>query len=623
MSDADQGLEFDISFALRGNGLDKATQGLAAFRGALKQGQAATFEFEQGGEKMRATIARAAEAAGRAGGVLEGLAGRLGGVTLAAGVMAGAVAAAVRGLHMLDEFGTKAVEAFGERSGTLRTWTALLGDAKQATEEFSRTQQLALKTPFLSSILEQTKTQLMGQDLRNEGGAAGGTLDKTTLALADLASRHHDRNQALQRGTYAVDEILSQGHLSHMRARQLSIDLMLPQRKMAEALGMTMEQFDQALKKGTITAGGPNDKFLGMLQKAAVLHTKESRLGETATAGGGSLSTALINQQEQMKNLLKTFDSELLPGVVRYKNALQEQGRVMTLGTQRGRDLSLVLQDFANTSTHVKATVTDFTTGFLEAFSSSYLSTLRALGTDVTEEDEKWKQAGLAARGLAGYLGDVLGPALAGVRRGFDSLLDSRVFRFLVERGERQKAETDEGSEVMGAAARAQKQLEEEARAERKEQRSVEQDKSADMAGMMQQAVAQAQKSNLQAAAETTKSVAEATKPLAEAVKGKDQGWAVPWARRERYAPSWDGGTAPVQRFGEGLAEQARLQMQAGALPRLPVEQHQHDETISIVINVQGGRDSAHDVARAVEERLDEKLRQLGRFQRGPSPKRD
>ena len=403
-------LTWNLQFNLAGDGLGLAESGLNNLAGSLQKGQRAITEYEQNGRKLKVTIEDIGKSAEKAKGPLESLVSHYQHVKSA---VMDVIEVLKKPLEMLDEFGNKAVEAFTERSGTLRTWTALLGDAKQATEEFGRTQRLALRTPFLSSNIEQAKTQLMGQDIRNEGGQAGGTLDKTLLALTDLASRHHDRNQALQRGTYAVDEILSQGYLSAMRARQLSIDLMLPQRKMAEALNMTPEEFHHALKKKTIT----NERFLPMLHRAAMLHTKESALGETSTAGAGGLGTLLTNQQEQVKNLLKTFDSELLPGVRRYKQALQDQGDAYSLSSKSGNELVLTFQDFANTSTSLKASWTEFVTGFTSSFAESYNEAMRVLGVD---------QGGLdglsdSARALGTALGKV-GTVVATLNRVLDHL---------------------------------------------------------------------------------------------------------------------------------------------------------------------------------------------------------
>lgn len=617
-------LGWAINFSTSGEGLQQAITGLVNFTGKLGEGRKALVEFEKDGLKFKASLGAASKGVDEHKNLLDELIHSYGHVKTAVMDVAGVIA---KPLHLLDEFGSKATEAFNERTGTLRTWTALLGDASEAQREFSRTQLHALQTPFLSSVLETSKTQLMGQDIRNENGRSGGTLDKTLLALEDLSSRHHDRNLAMQRGTYAIDEILSEGHLSLKRMRQLSIDLMLPARRLAEAAGMTIEQFHKALKNGTIIAGGPDDQFLKIFQRAALLHTKESRLGQTSTAGAGGIGTLLINKEEATKNLLKSVDSELLPATQAYKKALTSNVDSMTITSDSGKNLSLVLQDLASQSMGLKASWLNLETSFTKEFSANYVSALDsfglALGNGKSGLDHFATGLGTAVGALGGFAAAAMHPAKMwnrGISSGLDGLDE------LFGLGPRESTlslgpdgrpvwthnkvynDTEWAAEQAAAAQRIQ------ARQDAQEQRRFGR-----VPAMLSATGGVGVPDYLNPKYFTDKAEAERKAALkAHGGGSHDSGWAVPWARSGLLRPSWE--AAPQVSIGQELAQQV-FQQTAAAKQEQAAQMELHAEAKDIIFYIDGAKDP-HAVAQQVEEKIRTTFQNLARLQRVPSKKR-
>ena len=99
--------------------MDAAKQRTADMNEALKQ-YASTFQFAKSAVSVFAAAASVA----------------LGAVVVDAG-------AAGMALSKLDDI---AVKAFGERTSTLRAYTTILGDAKQASSEYAKANELASKT---------------------------------------------------------------------------------------------------------------------------------------------------------------------------------------------------------------------------------------------------------------------------------------------------------------------------------------------------------------------------------------------------------------------------------------------------------------------------------------------
>lgn len=404
MADLNFGIEFDVKDA----GIRGAASVLAQLRGELAAGQRATFEFESSGQKLRATIENLGTAAAATKGAFGALSGLAMGVAGAFAVVASGITA---GAKAIDSFGDSAIEAFGERSGSIRAYTTLLGDAKKAQEEYAKANQLAAKTDLTAEATQKAQQQLLVAGLR------GPTKDALLLGGLDLASiAPGDKNQALSSYARAVSQIQQKGKLQSEELLQLAEGASLGSGKVKEQLQAILgvkntAAVDSALQKGQVTS----DQGLLAIQKAILAQLGTAKLGEYATGSSGSLTGLLSNRDEAFQNLLRSFDSEVIPGVQRYKEALSKQGETLDTTTDSGQRAVLVLQDFSNTSLALKAAWTDFTTGFIDSFTSSYTAAMGALGVNQTGLNN----LGDSAKRLGEVLGNV-GTAVAVLVRSFD-----------------------------------------------------------------------------------------------------------------------------------------------------------------------------------------------------------
>ena len=93
---------------------------------------------------------------------------------------------------------------------------------------------------------------------------------------------------------------------------------------------------------------------------------------EFSTQSAGSLTSLLSNLQEAQSMLAKSFDSETLPAVARFKQSLGELGSQFDVSTKQGKDLAFVYKDIANTAIEAKTQWAAFKAGFLGTFSEAY-----------------------------------------------------------------------------------------------------------------------------------------------------------------------------------------------------------------------------------------------------------
>ena len=311
--------------------------------------------------------------------------------------------------ELIDKFGDKAISAFNERQSSLRAYTALLGDSTKATQEFGKAQQLALLTPFLSSQIESAQKQFFVAGLRNDDAnkATGrsGQADRALLALSDYSSLAADKNQSLEKGSQVLSKIKAEGYLDRKHMMELPVDLGVSASILKEEIGKIIGVKDpHGVDKAIAGRQVSYDTFQAALEQTDLRQFGQKRLGSMASGGAQSLEVALVNQGEQVKNLLKTFDAEKeLPGVQRYKQALADQASAFNVSTDAGKETVLTLQSFADTSMNLKATWEDFTTGFVESFSKSYNATMETLGLN----EDKWKEAGVSATSLGETIGNV------------------------------------------------------------------------------------------------------------------------------------------------------------------------------------------------------------------------
>jgi len=310
----------------------------------------------------------------------------------------------------LAEFGNKAQEAFGERINTLRAYNALLGDSKKATEEFQWAQGFAMANPFTSSEVEDVQKRMLASGMNADQARAStaGIMD-----LATLKGTGPEGKKALQAGSAMFAEVGEQGlSLRTMRAlsQDFGISMTRIQVELAKLVGEKTDEASLEKLQKRISKGEWSGETGGRVGQLAVLNmiknlVGEKNLGEFAMGGAQTVEVAQSNQGEQLKNLLKTFDSEVLPGVKAYKEALAEQGALFNSNTMAGEQMSRMLQDTASASFQMKTVWESFTNGFLESFTATWNEAGKEAGTGeegVKSLSESMKSMGSIIGGLAG-----------------------------------------------------------------------------------------------------------------------------------------------------------------------------------------------------------------------------
>jgi len=315
-------------------------------------------------------------------------------------VVAGATAAGYA-LSQLDE---KATKAFGERTSSIRTYTTILGDAKQAQIEYTKANELASKTDFSSAGAVAAQQKLI------TAGFRGGDLDRALLSVADVtaAAAPNERTSVSEQISKAFSDVIGAGKLQGEELNQFR-DAGISKGAILEALGANAQS---RISSGQVSA----EEGVAAVQKAILAQFNTKKLGEFATQGNTSLSTLLSNKDEALENLLKSFDGETTPAVIRYKDALAEQTTALSTSSETGRGMVMMLSDFAGITANVKTIWTDFSTSFLETFVDSY------------NESRQGEQAFVAMTDGVKTLGKTLGQVgsvVGTLADGFESLMDA------------------------------------------------------------------------------------------------------------------------------------------------------------------------------------------------------
>lgn len=321
---------------------------------------------------------------------------------IALGVVVAGATAAGYALSKLDEHATK---AFGERTSSIRTYTTILGDARQAQIEYAKANELASKTEF------STASAVAAQQKLIVAGFRGKDLDAALLATADVtaAAAPQDREVTSQRMGLALSQILAAGKLRGQELNQLS-EAGVSRRGVLEALGG--KDAEKRISSGGVGA----QEGIAAVEKAILAQFNTKQLGQFATGAAGSLSGLLSNREEALDILLKSFDGETTPAVIRYKDALTEQTTALSTSSETGRGMIMMLSDFVGITANVKTIWTDFSTSFLESFVDSY------------NESRKGEQAFVAMTDGVKMLGRTLGQVgsvVGTIADGFESLMDA------------------------------------------------------------------------------------------------------------------------------------------------------------------------------------------------------
>lgn len=336
-------------------------------------------------------------------------------------IKSGATAAAAA----LADLDSKAVKAFGERTATLRAYTTILGDAKQANIEYGKANELASKTELTSA------STLKAQQALIVAGFRGADLTNALTASMDVAStkQPEERELTMERMGRAFSQILAAGKLRGQELNQLA-EAGVNRGQVLELLGKgNAAAGEKAMSGGQVTA----QQGIAAVQQAILQTLGTQKLGQFATGAAGSLAGQLSNRDEALDILLKSFEGETLPAVKAYKLALADQTAQLATSSETGKGLVMMLSDFASITTNVKALWTDFTTGFLETFVSSYNAARENSGAFVAATD------GMKALGQTlGEVGGLVGTVADGFERMLAAIspLASWLSNFLSKTGE-------------------------------------------------------------------------------------------------------------------------------------------------------------------------------------------
>ena len=353
---------------------------------------------------------------------------------VAGAALAAAAAGATAAAAALADLDSKAVKAFGERTATLRAYTTILGDAKQANIEYGKANELASKTELTSA------STLKAQQALIVAGFRGADLTNALTASMDVAStkQPEERELTMERMGRAFSQILAAGKLRGQELNQLA-EAGVNRGQVLELLGKgNAAAGEKAMSGGQVTA----QQGIAAVQQAILQTLGTQKLGQFATGAAGSLAGQLSNRDEALDILLKSFEGETLPAVKAYKLALADQTAQLATSSETGKGLVMMLSDFASITTNVKALWTDFSTGFLETFVSSYNAARENSGAFVAATD------GMKALGQTlGEVGGLVGTVADGFERMLAAIspLASWLSNFLSKTGAA-LAEFDQGN---------------------------------------------------------------------------------------------------------------------------------------------------------------------------------
>lgn len=332
--------------------MDAAKQRTADMNEALKQ-TASTFQFAKSGVSAFAAAATVA----------------LGAVVVGAG-------AAGMALSKLDDI---AVKAFGERTSTLRAYTTILGDSKQAQIEYAKANELASKTELTSA------STLKAQQALIVAGFRGSDLTNALTASMDVASakQPEERELTMERMGRAFSQIYAAGKLRGQELNQLA-EAGVSRRGVLEIIGKgDTGKAEKMVSEGQVSA----QEGIAAVQQAILNSLGTKKLGEFATAASGSMGGLLSNRSEALDILLKTFDGETTPAVIRFKEALTDQTNALAVSSATGEGLVMMLSDFTSITANVKTIWTDFSSAFLDSFVESYNEAREGSGAFIAMTD--------------------------------------------------------------------------------------------------------------------------------------------------------------------------------------------------------------------------------------------
>lgn len=340
-------------------------------------------------------------------------------------------AAASAGLGKLNEFTDQMVEHFSSRSATIRSYKLLLGNAREAEEEYGKAGAIAQKSDFTKEQVIKQQSSLIKMGLR------GKQLDRGLYSLLDIGTSNpmEQRESVMNSMQLLYRNVLTMGRMN-MRDFKIAARVIgggeggteSPLLKiLSKAMGVSEEDLmgnpaKKGKSRGLLSKGLVGaDIAIPAIQQAVLEHLNTKSLGEYTVAGAGDLKTLISNREEAFQNLAQSFDSNVLPGVQKYKKSLDDSAKSIFSQTKESERLGLVYQDLANTSANIRGIWEDFTKSFLDSFSSSYMEGLKELGVNIDENQNRFDNVAESAKEFGAALGKV-GTFAAHVVHAFENM---------------------------------------------------------------------------------------------------------------------------------------------------------------------------------------------------------
>lgn len=330
------------------------------------------------------------------------------GITSLATVAVGAIIGTVTALNSV---GDKLINAFSQRNASLRTYTTLLGDAKQAEKEYFKAGVLAQKTDLTQEEIQSAQQRLITQGYR------GKSLDNALLSVADVGTSipAENRKMVLNSMLNAFKKMQGRDRTGMMEIKELGrgIQEKLIFEELAKIKGVNIKEItgdptQKGKSRGMISRGlVSGQEGIVAVQRAILRQFNTTKLGEFATGGSGDLKALLTNQEEAWENLAKSFNNKDLSGIKKYTESLKGLVDVIFNAEKGGGNLKVIVQDVGNTFANVKGIIADFTAEFLNAFSDSYIKQLEDMGYNIDSEQRKFNDLSDAAKNLGNAMGGV------------------------------------------------------------------------------------------------------------------------------------------------------------------------------------------------------------------------
>lgn len=339
--------------------------------------------------------------------------------------------AAYEAFKALNDFSNEALKNYASRESQVKSYEKLFGDRDVARFEYGRAQQISTRTNLTS---DQTLSAQRALTIGKIKGPLAHDLLAGITDLGTLAS-DEDRGSVIKRSAYAMREIQTMGKL---RSRQLNMQLGSAGLDVSEVHRVIAENHGfHANKKSKLSTHDQMSDFADALIRKGAIRSEEGlkaiaialsrqlndggKLGGFASNQAGTITSLQTNKDKALKVLQTSFDSDILPSVRAYKEALKDSFKAMDANTNSGKNLRVVLADISNTGIGLKAIFEEFSASFITGFGESYNRALKDMGITTIGVENGLLNTTEAAKKLATAISGI-GYAVGWVIHQFDDM---------------------------------------------------------------------------------------------------------------------------------------------------------------------------------------------------------